>query len=450
MADGAGAMSLLDKQIPSNLEAERATLGSLLMDRDAILTVAGWLTAADFYLPKHAWVYGAMLVCHVAHIPTDLQTVGEQLRIAGHLGEVGDIAFLADLSNSVPTAYHVEYYARIVEKTAILRRLIQAGGRIAAIGYDETDDADVAIGNAQAELNRVRQSHGGGGMATIGDAIDELYQEWESGVVPGVMTGLADLDRVLGGWQPGALLILGARPSIGKSAFAAQVSLNMAKRGERVLFFSLEMDKRGVTQRWVCQETGFDLTRLTRHDWSNAELANLLTAAGKCHELPIAIEDRSPQTINGIRSLIMSEIARNGKPAAIIVDYLQRVVGSVSYNGNRNNEVGEASKGLKALAMEVKCPILALAALGRAIEGRAGHMPTLSDLRESGDIEYDADVVMFIHREERYDRDSTQKGVAEIHIAKNRQGPLGIVPLYFDESSQRWRDPVLYASPGGY
>lgn len=420
------------------------------MDRDAILTVAGWLRADDFYLPRHGWIYSAMLACHNTHAPIDLQTVGEQLRIRGQLIEVGDIPGLSALTTSVATAYHVEYYGRIVERAAALRRIIQAGGRIAAMGYDEADDLDVVLGNAQAELNKVRHVSGNSGMATIEDAINELYHEWETGVVPGAMSGLLDLDRVLGGWQPGALLILGARPSVGKSAFAAQVSLNMAERGDRVLFFSLEMDKRGVTQRWVCQKTGFDLTRLTRHDWAQTELGMLLTAAGQCAELPIAIEDRSPQTVNGIRSLVLADIARNGRPAAIIVDYLQRVNGNTNYNGNRNNEVAEASKGLKALAMEVKCPVLALAALGRAIESRAGHTPTLSDLRESGDIEYDADVVMFIHREERYDKESSQKGVAEIHIAKNRQGPLGIVPLFFDEQSQRWRDPVRYASVSGY
>lgn len=440
----------VEKQLPSNIEAERAVLGSILQDRDAILMVANRLTPAQFYHPKHAWVFEAMLSCHRKNVPADLQMVGNELRIAGRLIEVGDVSFLAQLADSVPTAYHIEYYAKPVEDTAILRRLIQAGGRIAAMGYDEGGSIDEVLGDCFQELAAIRTDNGGGDLAPVSEAVNELYEEWESGVVPGTLTGIGDLDQFFGGWRPGNLLILGARPSIGKSALAAQIAFNIAGRGERVLFLSIEMPRKQIVQRLVCQATGYDLDLLTRHLFGQDDLPRLLTAAGKIADMPLMIKEKGSFTMDTIRSVVMKDAASHGTPAAIIVDYLQRAKGSGKYNGNRNNEVGDVSANLKALAMEAKCPVLALAALGRAIEARADHAPNLADLRESGDIEFDADVVMFIHRQERYDKNSDQKGVAEIHIAKNRQGPVGLVALNFDTSSQRWRNLVQYTTPTGY
>ena len=439
-----------ERQLPYNLEAERAVLGSILMDRDAILMVADRLTPDAFYLPKHGWIFEAMLACHAHKTPADLQMVAERLRIANRLQDIGDMPFLVELTNSVPTAYHIEYYAQPVEATAMRRRLIQAGGKIAAMGYDEEITIDVVSGDAFQELTKATAAATVSQLAPIGDAINELYGEWEEGVPPGTRTGFVDLDRYLGGWQAGDLLVLGARPSVGKSALAAQLSYNIAQSTGRVLFFSLEMSRKKITQRFVCQMTGFDLSRMSQHKWGDAELPRLLEAAGKLSEMPIAIDDSGSLTINGLRSVVMKDIARNGPPAVIIVDYLQRVRGNGKYNGNRVNEVGDVSKGLKALAMEAKCPVLALASLSRGIEQRVDHAPQMSDLRESGDIESDADIIMFIHREERYDKDTDKKGIAEIHIAKNRQGPLGIVALFFDARSQGWRDLAPYQTPEGY
>lgn len=439
-----------EKQLPSNIEAERAVLGSILQDRDAILMVANRLVPAQFYLPKHAWIFEAMLGCHRKSVPADLQMVANELRVGNRLVDVGDIPFLAQLADSVPTSYHIEYYAKPVEDTAMLRRLIQAGGRIAAMGYDETGTIEETLGDCFQELANLRTDRSGGDLAPVSEAVDELYREWESGVVPGTLTGIGDLDQFFGGWRPGNLLILGARPSIGKSALAAQVAFNVASRGERVLFLSIEMPRKQIVQRLVCQATGYDLDLLTRHMFIDGDLSRLLTAAGKIAEMPLMIKEKGSFTMDTIRSVVMADMANHGAPAMIIVDYLQRAKGSGKYNGNRNNEVGDVSANLKALAMEAKCPVLALAALGRAIESRADHAPNLADLRESGDIEFDADVVMFIHRQERYDKNSDQKGVAEIHIAKNRQGPVGLVALSFDTSSQRWRNLVQYATPAGY
>lgn len=438
------------KPPPSNIEAERAVLGSILQDRDAILMVAGRLQPSMFYLPKHAWIYEAMLACHAKKVPADLQMVGDELRKRGRLVEVGDLPFLAQLTDSVSTAYHIEFYAKPVEDTATLRRLIQAGNTIANLGYDEDRPIDEVVGDSYQEIASIRIDTSGGDLAPVSEAVDELYREWESGVAPGTTTGISDLDQFFGGWRPGNLLILGARPSIGKSALAAQVALNVAARGERVVFLSIEMPRKQIVQRLVCQSTGFDLDLLTRHKFTDRELPNLLTAAGNIAGMPLMIKEKGSFTMDTIRAVVMADIARNGQPALVILDYLQRAKGSGKYNGNRNNEVGDVSANLKALSMEANCPVLALAALGRAVESRADHAPNLSDLRESGDIEFDADVVMFIHRQERYDKDSTQKGVAEIHIAKNRQGPIGLVTLHFDTSSQRWRNLDPYTRPEGY
>jgi replicative DNA helicase len=440
----------VEKQLPSNIEAERAVLGSILQDRDAILMVVDRLIPAQFYLPKHAWIFEAMLNCHRKNVPADLQMVGNELRIAGRLLEVGDVTFLAQLADSVSTAYHIEYYAKPIEDTAILRRLVQAGGKIAAMAYDEAFPVDEVLGNCYQEIAAIRTSTSGGDLTPVSEAVDELYQEWESGVVPGTLTDIGDLDQFFGGWRPGNLVILGARPSIGKSALAAQIAFNIAGRGERVLFLSIEMPRKQIVQRLVCQSTGYDLDLLTRHQFADGVLPRLLDAAGKIAEMPLMIKEKGSFTMDTIRSVVMKDIASHGTPSMIILDYLQRAKGSGKYNGNRNNEVGDVSASLKALSMEAKCPVLALAALGRAIESRADHAPNLADLRESGDIEFDADIVMFIHRQERYDKNSDQKGVAEIHIAKNRNGPVGFVALNFDTSSQRWRNLVQYHTPAGY
>jgi replicative DNA helicase len=435
---------------PADLHAERAVLGSLLMDRDAIVAVAGSLEAADFYHPQHGFIYAAVLDCFGRHEPPDLVTVAAALRARGQLDAIGDVSALTGFSNDVPTSLHVEYYATKVEEASKRRRGIQAASAIAAAFYDLSRDIEAVAGDATKLLTDALTSRTQTAAVPAGTAVNELIDEWRDGVMPGVLTQLADLDRLLIGLQRGDLIVLAARPEVGKTSLACQMAKNIAADGGAVLFFSLEMPRKKIIQRLVCQETGFDMQRMVAHRWHQDELPALLDAAGVIAALPMWIEDRGGRTIGALRTQVLAHIARHGRPALVMVDYLQRVGGDGKYNGNRVSEVGDVSKRMKALAMEIDTPILALAQVSRGIEHRNNHTPTLSDLRESGDIEADADVVLFIHREELYDAETDKKGIAELHIGKNRQGPHGVAAVFFDKRSQRWMNLDPYTTPQGY
>lgn len=425
---------------PADIAAERAVIGSLLMDRDAVIVVAGTLTATDFYHPQHAAIYAAVLDCFARHEPPDTITVASVLRSRGQLADIGDTSALIGLTSDVPTSLHVEYYATRVKDAARRRRGIQAAGAIAAAFYDLERDVEIVAGDVTKLLTDALTSATQTAAAPIDNVVREMIDEWGAGVAPGLKTGLADLDPLLGGFQKGDLIILAARPEVGKTSLACQIAKNIAEDGGAVLFFSLEMPRKKISQRMVCSHTGFDLQRMVAHRWHQNELPSLLDAAGVIAALPMWIEDKGGRTIGALRTQVLAHIARHGRPALVMVDYLQRVGGDGKYNGNRVSEVGDVSKRMKALAMEIDTPILALAQVSRGIEHRNDHTPTLSDLRESGDIEADADVVLFIHREELYDKDTDKQGIAEIHIGKNRQGPHGVAAVFFDQRSQRWRN----------
>ncbi len=445
----------MDKQLPSNLDAERATLGSVLMDRDAIIAVAAWLAPDHFYLEKHRWIFEAMLNCYARRVPPDLQTVADDLRRTSRLAEVGDLAFLVELSNSVPTAYHVEYYARIVERTAVLRRLIQAGGKIAALGYDETDDVEQTLDQAEQELFSVSQRKGMQGFMPLAQIIDQYYEylndvQERGPEMAGLPTHFIDFDRLTGGLHKSDLLIIAARPGVGKSSFAMSIAYNMAMmNSSSVGIFSLEMGRDQLLQRLLATFTGIDSQRLRTGKVSTQELQTIMDAMGQFSSAPIFIDDTPGITVNEVRSKARRLQAESGLDM-LIIDYLQLMSGSGRRNDNRVQEVSEISRALKGLARELNVPVLALSQLSRAVEGRTSHVPMLSDLRESGSIEQDADIVMFIYREEMYDKDTDKKGIAEIHIAKHRNGPLGVVNLFFDQRTTRFRDLAPYQSPQGY
>jgi replicative DNA helicase len=445
----------VEKQLPSNLDAERATLGSVLMDRDAIIAVAAWLSPEHFYLEKHRWIFEAMLSCYARRVPPDLQTVTDELRRSNRLAEVGDLAFLVDLSNSVPTAYHVEYYARIVERTAVLRLLIQAGGKIAALGYDETDDVEQTLDQAEQELFSVSQRKGMQGFMPLAQIIDQYYEylndvQEHGQEMGGQPTHFIDFDRLTGGLHKSDLLILAARPGVGKSSFSMSIAYNMAMLGgASVGVFSLEMGRDQLLQRLLAMFTGIDSQRLRTGKVSTQELQTIMDAMGQFSSAPIYIDDTPGVTVNEVRSKARRLQAESGLDF-LIIDYLQLMSGSGKRNDNRVQEVSEISRSLKSLARELNIPVLALSQLSRAVEGRTSHVPMLSDLRESGSIEQDADIVMFIYREEMYDKDTDKKGIAEIHIAKHRNGPLGVVNLFFDHRTTRFRDLAPYQSPQGY
>ena len=445
----------MEKQLPSNLDAERATLGSVLMDRDAIIAVAAWLAPDHFYLEKHRWIFEAMLACYARRVPPDLQTIADDLRRTSRLAEVGDLAFLVELSNSVPTAYHVEYYARIVERTAVLRRLIQAGGKIAALGYDETDDVEQTLDQAEQELFSVSQRKGMQGFMPLAQIIDQYYEylndvQERGPEMAGLPTHFIDFDRLTGGLHKSDLLILAARPGVGKSSFAMSIAYNIAMlSGSSVGIFSLEMGRDQLLQRLLATFTGIDSQRLRTGKVSTQELQTIMDAMGQFSSAPIYIDDTPGITVNEVRSKARRLQAESGLDM-VIIDYLQLMSGSGKRNDNRVQEVSEISRALKGLARELNIPVIALSQLSRAVEGRTSHVPMLSDLRESGSIEQDADIVMFIYREEMYDKDTDKKGIAEIHIAKHRNGPLGVVNLFFDQRTTRFRDLAPYQSPQGY
>ncbi|GAC1558216.1 MAG: replicative DNA helicase [Herpetosiphon sp.] len=445
----------MEKQLPTNIEAERATLGALLIERDAIIALAAWLSTEHFYLEKHRWIYDAIIQCYNRRVPPDLQTVAEELRRAQHLVEIGDVPFLVELSNDVPTAYHVEFYGRIVERTAVLRRLIQAGGRIAALGFDETDDVERTLDLAEQELFSVSQRRGVQEFVPLSQVIDQyldyLNELQERGFdVGGVPTHFVDFDRLMGGLHKSDLLILAARPGVGKSSFALSIAHNMAVQNRAsVGIFSLEMGRDQLLQRLLATFTGIDAQRLRTGRISTQDLNVVMDAMGQLANIPIYIDDTPGVTINELRSKTRRLQAEHGLDL-LIIDYLQLLTSGGRRNDNRVQEVSEISRSLKNLARELQVPVLALSQLSRAVEGRTSHVPMLSDLRESGSIEQDADVVMFIYREEMYDKDTDKKGIAEIHVAKHRNGPLGVVNLFFDTKTTRFRDLSPYRSPENY
>lgn len=445
----------MEKPLPHNDSAERATLGAIFLDRDAIVPVAAWLFPEHFYNQKHAWIFEAQVTCYNRRTPPDLMTVADELRRNERLDEIGGVPYLMDLANSVPTAFHVEYYGRIVERTAVLRRLIQAGGKIAALGFDETDDVEQTLDAAEQELFNVSQRRGIQGFVSLAQVVDQYYEYLQevqdSGPdMTGLSTGFIDFDRMTGGLHKSDLLILAARPGVGKSSFAMTIAFNIAMQQRApVGVFALEMGRDQLLQRLLATHTGIDSQKLRTGRITQADLQLLMDAMGQLSAAPIYIDDTPGLTVNEVRSKARRLQAEHGLDV-LIIDYLQLMSGSGKRNDNRVQEVSEISRSLKGLARELNIPVIALSQLSRAVEGRTSHVPVLADLRESGAIEQDADMVMFIYREEMYDKDTDKKGIAEIHIAKHRNGPLGVVSLFFDQRTTRFRDLAPYHTPDGY
>jgi len=444
----------VEKGLPASIDNECATLGSVLLNRDAIVAIAPWLRPDHMYLEKNAWIYAAMLACYSRRVPTDLRMVAEELKRANRLDEVGGIGYLADLIDAVPTSYHVEHYARAVLRAATFRNIIQAGGRIAALGYDEQDDEANTIANCYAVLDAATQRPNMTAallpLSVVADArYEEVHTAIEGGqqVQTGVMTGLRDFDEITGGLHKSDLIIVAARPSVGKSSWALSVARNIAERGHRVDIFSLEMSKEQNLDRLIAMRTGMNLMSVRQLAMDDTGLGAYMDALGWAHGLPIAIDDQPALTLHDIRTRLLRRQAEEGPPAVVMIDYLGLMRAPKARS--RYDEVSEIARGLKNLAKELNVPIVAFSQLSRAVEGRNSHVPMLSDLRESGEIEQAADVVVFIYREELYDRDTDKKGIAELHIAKHRHGPIGVIPTRFDGSTTQFMD-LTYRTPDGY
>jgi replicative DNA helicase len=440
---------MIHPELPYNLEAEQATLGALIANREAIVMIAPWFKAEMCYQERHQQIYTAILNLFNRRTPPDIRTVSDELTRTNLLDEVGGITYLADLTNAMGSSYHVEYYAREVERCAVNRQLIYAGGKIAAIGY-QNGELDEALGSAQQELAKITSHSAAEGLMSFSTLADRQYEWLHSGIVSGVPTHFRDLDEYTGGLHDSDFIILAARPSVGKTALLLGMGYNIAQDQERdVLIFSLEMSRDQLMQRAAAMEAGIDLMRLRMMKLNEAEADCYMATLGSLAALPVFVDDTGAQSSAAIRAKASRHLAQRGRPLIVCIDYLQLMSAPGVKADNRVEAVSSISRNLKALAKELNCPVVALSQLSRGVEGRQSHIPMLSDLRESGGIEQDADIVLFIYREELYDKDTDKKGIAELHIAKHRNGPLGVLPMRFDAATTKFSD-LTYRTPEGY
>src|SRR3990170_3129769 len=427
-------MSNGERAVPHNIEAEEALLGALLIDPEAIARIAPSLRPEDFYRERNGIIYGVRLALYNRHEPGDFVTVCDELERQGKLQEVGGASYLASLVNAVPTAVHAEHYAHIVERCAIMRRLITAAGRIAVIGYEEPADVDAALDRAEQILFEVSQRRIAQDFVPLHvalrdyfDRIDYLHQH--RGEIVGVATGFHDLDRLTTGLHASDLIIVAGRPAVGKTAFSLSIARNAAViHHTPVALFSLEMSVEQLVQRLLCAEANVDAQRLRSGYIDEFEWHRISEAFGTLSEAPIFIDDSANVTTLEVRAK-SRRLKAEHNIGLLMIDYLQLMQGRGLEN--RVQEVSEISRGLKGLARELSIPVIALSQLSRAIESRQDHRPVLSDLRESGSIEQDADIVIFVHREELYNPQTDKKNIADLIIAKHRNGPIGQIPLRF-------------------
>jgi replicative DNA helicase len=422
----------------------------MLLSRDAIVmaTEVG-LTAEEFYKPAHGHVFDAVTSLYSAGEPADPVTVAEELRRANLLEAVGGPALLLTLQASTPATSNAGRYARIIHEHALLRRLIGVAGEIAEIGYSVPDDVIAAVDRAESMVFDVAQRRVTDTMAPIKELLDAsltrlemLYEKGDS--ITGLPTGYHGLDELMSGLQPSTLNIVGARPATGKTAFALGMAAHAALEVRRpVLLFSLEMSHLELTQRILSAEARVDSTRMRNGKLAESDWTKLSHAIGRLAEAPLYIDDNPQATVMEIRAKARRLKSRLGDLGLIVVDYLQLMTGRTSAE-NRQVEVSEISRGLKILARELEVPVVALSQLSRQLELRADKRPMLADLRESGSLEQDADLVVFLYREEMYDKDTERKGIADVIVAKQRNGPTGDFPLVFLPDHMTFAD---YAGP---
>ena len=433
---------------PQNTEAEQSVLGSLMLDRDAIIKIADLLDPSDFYYQKHEIIFKAMLDLYQQKSSIDVLTLSNRLSELNYLETTGGTTYLTQLVNSVPSAAHVVHYADIVKKKGTLRKLIKVTTDITETAYAEDQAVDAILDQAENKLFSISQKHLKQNFVPLSSAlqdtferIDELHSQ--KGKLRGTSTGFTDLDKLLGGLQRSDLIILAARPSMGKTSLALDIARQAAHRGVVVGIFSLEMSRDQLVDRLLASEAGVDMWKMRTGNLSSEGLDNDFTkiqhAMGRLAEIPMFIDDSASSNVMEIRTKAR-RLQSDNDLGLIVVDYLQLMQG-VSGTDNRVQEVSEISRHLKSLARELNVPVLALSQLSRAPELRNPPRPVLSDLRESGSLEQDADVVMFIYREDYYKGvDSRKPNIAEILIKKHRNGPTGDVELYWDAEKVRFHN----------
>jgi replicative DNA helicase len=433
---------------PQNLDVEASLLGSLLIDSDAFIKIADTISSEDFFDEHHKVIFGAMRALHDKRSPVDILTLSEQLKSGGQLDVVGGASFLTELTNFVPTAAHLEQYAQIVAEKSIRRRLINASQDIASISYDENKSLQELIEEAETRLFEVSQRHVRQDITSLEsilgesfDRLDDLHRN--KGGLRGIPTGLKDLDKLLAGLQRSDLVVIAARPSMGKTALMLNMSLDIATKAKQgsVLYFSLEMSKEQLVDRLLAAEAGVDAWKLrTGEGLNDDDFERLSAAMGELAEAPIFIDDTSGITVSDLRTKAR-RLHHQYPLAAIMVDYLQLMSGGSRFasSANRVQEISEISRSLKVLARELNVPVVAASQLSRSVESRNPPIPQLADLRESGSIEQDADIVAFIYRPHYYD-DSADPNITELHIKKHRNGPTKNIEVFFDRNKQRFRD----------
>lgn len=438
---------LPDKIPPQSIEAEQSLLGSLMLDKDAVIKVIDFLQIRDFYKGIHQEIYSAMVDIFSRGEPVDVLSVSTKLKEKEKLEGIGGNAYLTELINSIPTATHVFNYAKIVQKKRILRDMISASHEIGLMGYAEDEDVEVLLDQAERKIFSIAQKSLSQNFIPVGATLEEAFERIDrlskhGGEMRGIPTGFADLDNILAGLQHSDLIILAARPSVGKTALAIDIARNVANKTKLpVGIFSLEMSKDQIVDRLIASQAGVDLWKLRTGRLSNEGLDNdfsrIQQALGVLAEIPIYIDDSASANILQMRALARRLQASKGL-GLIVVDYLQ-LMESRNPQVNTVQQVTEISRSLKGLARELNIPVLALSQLSRSVEFRSPPRPRLSDLRESGSLEQDADVVLFIYREKEMG-ETVPSNIAEIIIAKHRNGPVGSIKLFFDAEKVTYRN----------
>ncbi|MBV7392167.1 MULTISPECIES: replicative DNA helicase [Enterococcus] len=433
---------LQDRIPPQSVEAEQATLGSIFLDADALITAMEYITPADFYRRSHQVIFQTMIALSDRNEAIDVITVKELLEQDNLLEDAGGVSYLSELAINVPTAANVAYYAKIVEEKSLLRNLIQTATNIVTEGFEQSDDVQTILDTAERSIMEVSERRNKSGFLAISDVltsaienIDQLSRNNED--ITGLPTGYVALDKMTAGLQPEELIILAARPAVGKTAFALNIAQNVGtKTDQSVAIFSLEMGAESLVNRMLCAEGSIDASHLRTGQLSEEEWQSLIVAMGSLSRANIFIDDTPGIKISEIRAKCHKLAKEKGNLGLILIDYLQLIEGTG--RENRQQEVSEISRQLKKIAKELKVPVIALSQLSRGVEQRQDKRPVLSDIRESGSIEQDADIVAFLYREDYYEREGEEsedsaanRNVIEVIIEKNRSGARGTVELLF-------------------
>lgn len=430
---------------PQNVDAEASLLGATLIDPDALVKIADRVHAEDFFDLRHRAIYEAITKLYEKRSPIDVLTLSDQLKADKRLNDVGGSAYLAELTNFVPTASHVEKYAEIVTTKSLRRRMIKASLDISELSRDESKTIEELVEQAETNLFNISEQQVGQTVSSLEsilsdsfDRLDDLHKDKKK--IRGITTGYKDLDNVLAGLQRSDLFVLAARPAMGKTAFMLNLAHNVAlKAKEPVLVFSLEMSKEQLVDRLLAIESGVDAWNLRTGNLSDSDFEKIGSAMGKLSEAQIFIDDTPALTVSELRTKARREAHRHPL-GLIVVDYLQLMSGGSRFSDfNRVQEISEISRGLKIIARELNVPLIALSQLSRSVESRPDKMPQLADLRESGSIEQDADVVAFLFREDYYNPETEKQNILEVQIKKHRNGPTETVELFFDRNKQRIR-----------